>query len=246
MKIISATIIGLLTGASGLMAGSPQSMAPAPLNEGNPFYVELSGGYASTTLGSPERGSTKSGRNFNGRTYNHDLDMNEIFGVKLGYQASETLRFDIGYFMTGGDISWDTNFGSSGMANFHGDLAVDLFLASGYYSFQEIRNFTPYVGVSVGFSRNKFSSLEESSAGVTYAYPEANTETNLAYKLSVGTDYRITDNFTLNLDLSLVNIGDFSTGNKRTYANGIIQPIGAYEFDDTWFTSLSLGVRYNF
>lgn len=69
----------------------------------------------------------------------------------------------------------------------------------------------------------------------------------LKRSLAVGTDYILTKNVSLNVDLSLLNIGDVSSGNTRTLVStGTEQAIGAYKFEDIWIRTLTMGLKYRF
>jgi len=67
--------------------------------------------------------------------------------------------------------------------------------------------------------------------------------------LAAGTDYFLTENLLLNIDLSLMNIGDASSGSSRTLGplyGGATQTIGDYEFEDIWLGALTVGLKYHF
>ena len=96
------------------------------------------------------------------------------------------------------------------------------------------------------------------SSIIEHGYPNGTTadiqsgkKTEIAYRLALGTDYSLTDAWVLSFDLSMLNIGDFSTGNSRDVLyNGKWaqnnQSIGESEFENTSIKSANLGIRFLF
>ena len=213
--------------------------------EPNTFYIEAFAGYADSAFGSPDGGTPTAGANFLGKTFDHDLDSGFVPGVKLGWMQSEKLRFDISYQYHDADFDYQTNFvGVFCCSPFSADFQSNVILANAYFSPKRFGKFNPYVGVGIGAAINKLDSIREGDPLLAIVQEDKTTE--LAYRFSLGSDYSISENWKLNLDLSILNIGDFSSGNNRTFLNGNTQPVGEYEFEDTWIWSTFFGIRYLF
>jgi opacity protein-like surface antigen len=198
-------------------------------------------------MGSPSAGSNTSGASFTGQSRDIDLDYNETFGIRAGYIVSDNFRFDISFYDVGSELDWMTDFPGIGTSTFTADIDSQILLVSAYYNFTTKTNFSPYLGLGIGYSRNKFKSgkeyFDDGSLGASVA---SNTETEFAYRLSIGTDYVFTENLLLNVDLSSMNIGDASSASRRTFNDGSTQTIGAYEFEDIWLSTLTMGLKYRF
>lgn len=249
MTTIVKNLAALAFTASSTLLSAGDFVAPEVTE--NRFYLGISGGAAGSSLSSPDFSSKGVGGSFAGRAHSLDIHFDEIYGVYAGYQATEKLRLEVGYYKTGADLDWTADFGMGDITNFEAELDADIFLVSAYYTFAEDQNFTPYLGLSLGVSNNDFHSAKEYFPGFpgVGSFVENNSETQFAFRFTAGTDYAFTDSLSLNIDLSLMNIGDFGSGNSRTLGplyGGATQSIGSYDLKDTWFTTLSLGAKYHF
>ena len=76
----------------------------------------------------------------------------------------------------------------------------------------------------------------------------SDTTTKLAYRFALGLEYLLKDRWILGLDFSFINIGSFSSGTLGKHISGeggsTIYPIKAYEFEDVWIRSVTLGLKY--
>lgn len=175
-----------------------------------------------------------------------------LWDLKIGYLFSKELRFDLSYTQVQfGTTTWGTDFGSSGnwpvyrpasATKFSGGASSRLLLVNGYYSFinhQLFSNVTPYVGVGVGSSWNKFHQANEGGYNTVWG----NTKTSFAYKFDVGVDYIYDKNLTFDLSARFIDLGSFSSKNSRGTNNEAISP---YKFHSGVLPSLTVGVRYNY
>ncbi len=211
----------------------------------NPYYVELFSGQAVSIYGGPNSGPDTSGGSFNGRMSDINLHVNTMNGVRIGYRVSNNYRFDISYYKIKSNLDWTTNFPGNHHTEFIADMDSRLILLSAYYDFTTINSFSPYIGVGIGQSRNEFKSGEEFSNGKHLTYLKDKTTIGLSYRLAVGIDYLLSQNLSFTADLSLVNIGDASSGDERTAGN-TTHSIGVYKFEDMWIRTISIGLKYHF
>jgi opacity protein-like surface antigen len=216
--------------------------------EDSQYYVGLSGGFTDSILGSPDNGPATAGAAFSGQPYGNNLDLDYTLGIKAGWLHSDYWRFDLAYQHLGGDMDWQTRFpGVPVDGIFAADFESNVILVNAYLSLKSFGKFKPYAGVGIGAAFNELDSISEAAVGIpVFAFPEDNTTTEFAYRFMLGGNYSLTDAWKLDFELSMMNIGDFSSGNSRTFLGGAQQPIGKYKFEDTWIGSATIGIQYHF
>ena len=176
------------------------------------------------------------------------FDSAPFFGVGLGYQLNNWLRFDVT-----GEYRAKSHFHGQQVATFgaiilpddyHASKSEWLFLANAYVDLGTWWCVTPFIGAGVGFSRNTISSYVDTNTptgGVAIA--PAASKWNLAWALHTGLAYRVNPGFTVELGYSYVNLGDATTGivsDFTGFANN--HTMG---FKDITSHDLTLGVRWN-
>ena len=77
-----------------------------------------------------------------------------------------------------------------------GDISSGALLANGYYDFKNESRFTPFIGAGVGIANVVINDLEIVGSGES---DEDGDETVIAYQLTVGVGYEITERITLDL-----------------------------------------------
>ncbi|NJL18611.1 MAG: outer membrane beta-barrel protein [Nitrospira sp.] len=219
--------------------------------EDNSLYVEAFGGNAGNVFGMPD-GKNNVGASFDGRTKSIDMSRNGLFGVRMGYKISSNWHTDLSYYSVDSDLDWSasfpptTAFPQGATTNFIAELDSQVLLVSAYYSFNSESKLSPYVGLGLGVARNKLHRATESFEGQQFASIKNSTQQSVAYRAAVGADYSISEKWKLNMDLSLINLSEATSGATRTLPGGLLEPIGRYEFDDIWRASFTLGLRYSF
>lgn len=186
-----------------------------------------------------------------------DFDSAPIFGLGIGYNVNNWLRFDV----TGE---------YRGKANFHGfDIGQNgrgfiddrnsasksewTFLLNGYVDLGTWYKLTPFVGAGVGFSRNTISNFGDIAAcinssscagnGGSDAFaPEASTW-NFAWALHAGLAYAVTQNFTVELAYRYIDLGDAETGIVSNFDRS--QTFGQAHFQHLTSHDVKLGLRFN-
>jgi len=156
------------------------------------------------------------------------FDAVPIFGLGIGYKATEHLRFDLtGEYRGKSSFSaldrYDTD---SNPPNYDGTPGADwgtnhytgkkselTFLANAYYDIATWRGFTPYVGAGIGFSYNTISDFVDNNVPAdAQGFAPTGHEWSLAWALHAGASMQVTDNLSLDLGYSFTHLGDAQTG----------------------------------
>ena len=207
----------------------------------NKFYIEGLIGSGIDELKSSGEYAGASGDNYNwdsavGKIGNVSNDEDLTKGIKVGYFVNENVRVDLSYYSLGfGSLKWDTDFSSQngtfnsayGQPFRKGELKSQAIFLSTYYNWSLNSKFEPYVGIGLGVSRNEFRSTIESSQQTV----KSNKQNVFAYKLDIGSTYKIQPSVLLNLGVSFIDIGDFRSGSVRTrHSDGVVESISPYKF----------------
>jgi opacity protein-like surface antigen len=148
-----------------------------------------------------------------------DIQDTTIFGLGVGYQLNNWLRFDFtaeertkaafkatgSYtdFCTGGGICFDTNTGN---------VSSQVFMGNVYFDLGTWWCLTPYIGAGIGAARNTISGIQDNginsngSQGFGYSNGD-NTVVNLAWNVQAGLTYNVTNNFKVDFNYRFLNLG---------------------------------------
>jgi opacity protein-like surface antigen len=192
LLISAALVLGSAQGASAADLGSygggsikdaPMAM---PYSAGPSWYARIDGGYSQFD----------------------DPTMTEI-GIYDLTEESIDSAWSIGggigrYFGNGfrGDLTYDHRFEADAEGNLADHQATlegvrkfgiesDVFLANLYYDFDYGNRFTPYIGVGLGFTRNKTTAGTVETCGCTTATIEEGSDTNVAGAAMAGFSLRL-------------------------------------------------------
>jgi opacity protein-like surface antigen len=188
-----------------------------------------------------------------------NFDAAPIFGLGIGYQHSDHVRFDLtaeyrGKASFSALDRYDT-FGAGALPLFNADWGTNdytakksefLFLANGYYDIGTWHGVTPYVGAGVGVSYNIISDFRDTNvitAGGGYA--GTGGKLNLAWALHAGASMQVTDALTIDLGYSFVSLGDAQTGILYNL-DGTCTACQPMYFRGITSHDLKLGVRWAF
>jgi opacity protein-like surface antigen len=233
-----------------------------------PQPVEVSGWYLRGDIGFSNQ-NVGSLFNSNYVDYNsvqnidRSFDAAPFFGLGIGYNFNEWLRFDV----TGE---------YRGAANFHGldvgtlpvcksgpgpCFAADRYTASksewtflfnGYVDLGTWYNFTPFVGAGVGFSRNTISNfgdfstcVDSSQCGGSDAFGGTASTWNFAWALHAGLAYQLSRNVTLELAYRYIDLGNARSGDEIVFT-GNNPSFNPMEFNHLTSNDVKLGLRFNF
>jgi opacity protein-like surface antigen len=185
------------------------------------------------------------------------FDSAPFFGVGIGYNFNEWLRFDVT-----GEFRGKANFHGFDIARNGGGFLDDrhtasksewTFLLNGYVDLGTWHSVTPFVGAGIGFSRNTISnfgdiaacvnSLSCADAGGSDAFAPEASKWNFAWALHAGLAYKVSKNFTVELAYRFLDLGDAETGIVSNFDRS--QTFGPFRFQHLTSHDLKLGVRFN-
>jgi len=180
---------------------------------------------------------------------NAEFDSAGLFGVGVGYQFNNWLRFD-----ATGEYRGNSDF--TGLDIIHGGGAHPytdeyrakksewLFLANAYLDLGTWWCVTPFVGAGIGAARvsiSGFTDINTPTGGVAFAPGEA--KWNFAWALHAGLAYQATNNLAIELAYRYTHLGDGHVGDAVTY-NGINDFNNPTTFKDITSHDLKLGLRW--
>jgi opacity protein-like surface antigen len=185
-----------------------------------------------------------------------------LFDVGVGYQFNNWFRADIvgqwrGRANFHGSQSVPVNppaFPGVTFAqvnNYSGSKSEAVVMANGYVDLGTWWCVTPYIGAGIGAAYNKISGFRDD--GVTYingspfpgvAYASDAGKWNFAWALHAGLGYRVTENVTLELGYSYMNLGDATTGVNSKF-DGSAAAQYPWTMKNITSNDLKLGMRWD-
>src|SRR5262245_39230670 len=185
------------------------------------------------------------------------FDSSPLFGVGVGYQWNNWLRFDVT-----GEYRGKANFHGMDIVrpNGGGNTYVDNYTASksewvgmfnGYIDLGTWWNFTPFVGAGVGFARNTISSFVDvcpiapPCTGGSVATGGTASKWNFAWAAHAGVAYHVSPAFTVELAYRYLDLGNAQTGDLIAFdgTNNVNNPM---YFNHLTSHDVKLGVRWMF
>jgi opacity protein-like surface antigen len=184
-------------------------------------------------------------------------------GLGVGYRFNEWLRTDLTAEYRGateltGFGRIEEAGGTVYMSKHTGKVDSWLFLANLYADLGTYNHLTPYIGVGVGGSYNRFYdagqvTLSEAGAGSYGIYADGN-KWNWAAALHAGLDYKLSSQLSLDVNYRWLWLGDASTGNLTCYgdgSNGSCSTTGDATTEKWWLKGMQshdirVGLRYQF
>ena len=222
-----------------------------------PIIEEFSSWYLRGDIGitNQQIGSLTNAQDVNNQVTNIGLgfDASPLFGIGIGYNFNNWLRFDVT-----GEYRSRANFHGTQVITSGGGTITDeysasksewLFLFNGYVDLGTWNGFTPFVGAGVGVSRNTISSFQDicTVCGPTgsVAFGDETSTWNFAWAIHAGVAYKVSKNFTVELAYRYLDMGNAESGDIYTYLGGntVVNPM---QFNDLTSHDIKLGVRFNF
>lgn len=247
---VAATLIVLTPPAAALAA----DYTPPPVPIGKSWYLRGHIGLAAQHLGSLDNALYDTTDIVEFLDPGH-FDAAPIFGIGFGVYSGDHFRFDIvGEYrgkasFYGLDRYETTDDGDpatfDGTNEYTGKKSEFLVLANAYFDMGTWRGITPYVGAGIGMSRNTiwdFTDVNVPNAGL--AYGATDSKWNLAWALHAGASLRATNNMSIDIGYSFVNLGDAQSGDLIAFdgTNTIDNPM---IFNDLISHDLKIGVRWD-
>jgi opacity protein-like surface antigen len=240
--------------AADLATLPPPMLRPAPDVEYNGWYLRGDIGISNQMVSSlnnvvsPGTTVTTPFLNFDGASF---------FGLGVGYQVNNWLRFDVT-----GEYRAKDHFHGSQVATFGGIILPDdynasksewLFLANAYVDLGTWWCITPFIGAGIGGSYNTISGFTDIGATqvggntiLSTTYGADASKFNFAYAAYAGLAYQVTPNFTVELAYRYLNMGDATTGPTNSFDGVTIVNGTPFQFKDLTSHDIKLGVRWMF
>jgi opacity protein-like surface antigen len=256
--LAAAAAVVLLAMPAARAADLPPLMPPpmyhqAPVAEYSGWYLRGDIGMTNQSVGSLDNvvspGTTVS-------TKFLTFDSAPFFGVGLGYQLNNWLRFDVT-----GEYRANAHFHGQQVATFgsiilpddyHASKSEWLFLANAYVDLGTWWCVTPFVGAGVGGSYNKISSFTDIGAtqvGATIlstTYGNDASKFNFAWAVYAGLAYQVTPSFTVELAYRYLNLGSATTGPTNSFDGVTVVNGTPFQFNNITSQDIKLGVRWMF
>jgi opacity protein-like surface antigen len=188
-----------------------------------------------------------------------DFDSAPFFGLGIGYNVNDWLRFDVT-----GEYRGKANFHGFDIGAIPGGGFADdrytasksewTFLFNGYIDIGTWYKITPFVGAGVGVSRNTISnfgdfstctnSLSCAGSGGSDAYGDTASKWSFAWALYAGLAYRLTRNVAIEFAYRYIDLGDAQSGNLIAFdgTNNIDNPM---LFNHLTSNDFKIGLRVN-
>jgi opacity protein-like surface antigen len=172
-----------------------------------------------------------------------------IFGLGVGYQFNNWLRFDVtGEYRGKAEFQalqiYSFNGAVSGTDEYRAKLSSWVALANVYADLGTWWCLTPFVGAGVGFAENRISSfLDVNTPNLGVAYAADTVKWNMAWALHAGVAYKVNPGFSVELAYRYLNLGDASSGDLITFTgtNNVNNP---ELFKTLQSHDIKLGVRW--
>lgn len=191
------------------------------------FYARIYGG--ASVLGNQD--ISQSGFRTAGVTGEMETSLGYRAGFSFGYNWSESFSSELTWdYITN---SAETTF-SDGSNYSRGDYSSRLHFLNTYYHFNSSGNFRPYLGIGLGIIQEIDIDLEDSTGEQSFS-----DDGGLGYQLIVGTEYKINNNWGLNIELT--NIGFSGPDFRSEGGNSVISDTEGY---GPW--NVNLGLKYSF
>jgi opacity protein-like surface antigen len=177
-------------------------------------------------------------------------DSSMLFGLGVGYQYNNWLRFDVT-----GEYRGKSNFHGSdhvttattdGVDNYSGSKSEWVVMANGYVDLGTWYNITPYVGAGVGAARVSISGFRDdgfNNLGISTAYAEDASKWNFAWALHAGLTYQVTQALAIDFGYRYIDLGNATTGPTRAF-DGSFTNGGPFTFHHIYSHDLKLGIRW--
>ena len=185
------------------------------------------------------------------------FDASPFFGVGLGYQLNNWLRFD-----ATAEYRSNAHFHGQQVATFGGIILPDdyhasknewVFLANAYVDLGTWWCVTPFIGAGIGGSYNTIKSFTDIGATqvggntiLSTTFGADHSKWNFAWALYAGLAYQVTPNFTVELAYRYLNLGDAATGPTNSFDGVTVVNGTPFVFKELTSQDVKLGLRWMF
>lgn len=163
-------------------------------------------------------------------SYDFKQDTGYVGGLAFGYQYNKNLMVE---------VAWEYRSNDTKIRNqpvgvsLNGDnSASNVVLVNGYYTFDHVSNFEPYIGLGVGWLQELDVDTKNNGSEVSYS------DSGLAYQFMAGIRYPIAKEWKADLQLRYLNVTS-----KKLDAESGMGEIKRFDYDPV---SLQIGISYHF
>lgn len=174
------------------------------------------------------------------------FDSAPFFGLGIGYQYNDWLRFDLTGEYRGKANFYALDKYNDGANEYTATKQEWLFLANAYLDLGTWWCVTPFVGAGIGFSHITIDHYRDVNVPkLSVGYSDSASNFNFAWALHAGLAYKVSPNFTVELAYRYVSLGDGVTKDVFGYNGSNQHPNDVTTFKDITSHDLKFGVRWN-
>lgn len=177
-----------------------------------------------------------------------DSDKGHTFHLGAGYALTDNIRIGGRYSYHSSDptIFMPNMWGTGNNASMTNNRHSHALMAEVAYDFVNSSNFTPYVKAGLGVSRNTHSATILRSGGAPAVSLPQNTETDFAWRLGAGVNYRINKNLSVMAEYQYSDLGSTKTGTVSALPiTGNLRD-QLYGESDYHVSEVNIGFRFDF
>jgi opacity protein-like surface antigen len=189
------------------------------------------------------------------------FDSSTLYDIGVGYQFNNWFRADVIGQWRGRANLHGSQFSTYGVIapgfteadNYSGSLSSTVVMLNGYVDLGTWWCVTPFIGAGVGAAYNHVSAFQDNGViynggvlanGVTYGADAGIW--NLAWAVHAGLAYHVTNNLTVELAYSYMNLGSAITGPTNSFDGVTVVNQSGFTLKDITSNDIKLGVRWNF
>jgi opacity protein-like surface antigen len=243
----------------------PPLVAPAPCPGcTGPVYFKGFVGAANPTVDSI---FTPAFRTNNFQVFHNDIKSSPLFGVGVGYQFNNWLRFDMtgeyrgdSTFLAqdrypGGNGTFNVNSNQAaitagvpgaflpGTNEYTADIQSWVGLANAYIDLPNVLCITPWVGAGIGLASVSVNGLKDVNVpNKSVFYGADHSQTNFAWAVYGGLSYDVNPSVTLDLSYRYLDLGDARSGTVTAYDNS--SSYSGVDINNIHSHDIMLGVRW--
>jgi opacity protein-like surface antigen len=255
----TASIFSTVAFAADMPIMPPPAYGPPPVQEFGGWYLRGDIGFSNQNV--------KNVLDTNSAAYNNvavsqtkNFSSAGIYGGGIGYQFNNWFRADVtGQYrgrsnFTGLDVATGTGpfAGFVGTDNYTATKSEALFLANAYIDLGTWWCITPFVGAGVGTARVSIANFTDTGDFInggqahSFNYAGEGSKWNFAWSAHAGLAYKVTQNLTLELAYSYVDMGSGITGATYSFDQVTNKTHAPFSFNNITSNDVKLGLRWNF
>jgi opacity protein-like surface antigen len=159
------------------------------------------------------------------------LDSGFNAGLGVGYQYSNNLAVELAWeYRSNGS---ETTIDEQSVFN-EGNYASNMFFVNGFYYFDEVNNWSPYLGAGLSWIQEVDIDLERD--GIEQSYSGSS---DTGYQIFAGVDYQLTPEWLVQFELRYGSVTDIALDGEEGAT-------GSFDNFDYQTTTSQLGIVYRF